>query len=331
MIKYNDIKQIILTDSFIREPVDIICKNINNNNAKKIILSGTRGCGKSIVLYNNELLGLGTDNQAINISFDAVGMNVLTPNKYFNEKFMIHYYEVMMSYKILNYIKKYYTLTYEKYFINYEFELKRFLEGIDKFIENSVYEKSFLRKYLNPGEISSKIIGMFKTKLGLNTLTLSIDRFDWTNSGIDKSQEVLSKYFAFFDRVVITTDDEKMNQEQNRNLLRQEGYEFINVDYGKDVEVVKAIIKKRIEIYNKNNMDRIYPIEKMTDSIYQNLIQKTGGNISLMFRIINQSNTLLRWKRKDFNMPKTLDSICDEYVKKEKEYRKMIKPPRLYL
>ena len=25
------------------------------------------------------------DNQTINISFDAVGMNVLTPNRYFNE------------------------------------------------------------------------------------------------------------------------------------------------------------------------------------------------------------------------------------------------------
>ena len=330
MIKYQDVKQVIMSDEFVREPVDNICKNINNTSSKKIIRSGERGSGKSIVLCNNEILGLGTDNQCISVSFDAVGMNVLTPNKYFDERFMIHYYEVMVCYKILNYIKKYYGLTYERYFKNYEVILKKFLNSIDNYIEKSVYEKTFLRKYLTTGEISSQIIGKFKTYLGLNTLTLSIDRFDWTNSKVSKSQETLSKYFNFFDKVVVTTDDDRMLDESNREELKEKGYTFIDVDYGKDLEVVKEIIKRRVEKHN-NNSDKPFPIESMTDKIYQSLIDTTNGNITLMFRSLDESNSLLRWKRNTFDISKDIDIACVEQVKQAKELKKMGKPPRLYL
>lgn len=330
MIKYQDVKQVIMSDDFVREPVDNICKNINDNSSTKIILSGERGSGKSIVLCNNEILGLGTNNQCISVSFDAVGMHVLTPNKYFEERFMIHYYEVIMSYKILNYIKKYYGLTYEKYFKSYEVILKKFLNSIDNYIEKSVYEKTFLRKYLTTGEISSEIIGKFKSCLGLNTLTLSIDRFDWTNSKVSKSQETLSKYFNFFDKVVITTDDENMLDESNRTSLKEKGYTFIDVDYGKDLEVVKEIIRRRIEKHN-NNSHTIFPIESMTDKIYQSLIDKTNGNITLMFRSLDEANSLLLWKRNDFDISKDINQSCDEQVKKAKELKKMGKLPRLYL
>ena len=154
MFKNPSAKDMVLLQNFVREPVDTICKNINNNFSKKIIITGGRGVGKTTILYNNELLGLGTDNQTIYMSFDAVGMNVLTPSKYFNEKFMIHYYEVIMSYKILNYIKNNYGLTYEKYFKKYEIIITKFLNNIDNYIEKSIYEKVYLKKYLNPGELS---------------------------------------------------------------------------------------------------------------------------------------------------------------------------------
>ncbi|MBQ9072012.1 MAG: hypothetical protein IJY25_02520 [Bacilli bacterium] len=330
MIKYQDVKQVIMSDDFVREPVDSICKNINNTSSKKIILSGERGSGKSMVLCNNEILGLGTNNQCISISFDAVGMNVLTPNKYFNEKFMIHYYEVIMCYKILDYIKKYYGLTYERYFKDYEILLNKYLTSIDNYIEKSVYEKIFLRKYLTTGELSAEIMGKFKSCLGLNTVTLAIDRFDWTNSKISKSQETLSKYFNIFDKVVITTDDERMLDESNRTLLKEKGYSFIDVNYGKDLEVVKEIIKRRIEKHN-NNSHIAFPIENMTNQIYQSLIDKTTGNITLMFRILDETNSLLRWNKYDFDISRDINMACDEKVKKEKEFKKIGKPSRLYL
>lgn len=330
MIKYQDVKYVIMSDDFVREPVDNICKNINNNSSKKIILTGERGSGKSIVLSNNEFLGLGTNNQSINLSFDAVGMNVLTPNKYFNKKFMIHYYEVIMCYKILNYIKKYYGFTYETYFKKYEDLVKKYLNDIDNYIEKSIYEKVHLKKYLNTGELSSEIIGKFKTYLELNTLTLSIDRFDWTNSKVKESQEALSKYFDFFDRVVVTTDDEDMLIKSNRTPLIEKGYTFIDVDYGKNLEIVKEIIKRRIKKHNEDSNYK-FPIESITDEIYQSLIDKSKGNITLLFRSLDETNSLLRWKRNDFDISKDIYIACEEQVKKVKELKKMGKPPKLYL
>ena len=53
MYRYMNIKDVTLTDEFVREPVDDVCKNLTKEN-KNIILTGGRGVGKTTILNSSE-------------------------------------------------------------------------------------------------------------------------------------------------------------------------------------------------------------------------------------------------------------------------------------
>ena len=53
-------------------------------------------------------------------------------------------------------------------------------------------------------------IERLKKHLDISSLILAIDRFDWTNNGDPLTQNILSRYFDMFDKIIITTDDESL-------------------------------------------------------------------------------------------------------------------------
>ena len=100
-------REIVVSDSFVREPVDKICDKINNSPSKKIILTGGRGIGKSIILKNSERRGLSSENQHMAIRFDPAGIGTN-----FGEDFYEHYYELLFADALLSYIKTYCGIIY---------------------------------------------------------------------------------------------------------------------------------------------------------------------------------------------------------------------------
>ncbi len=333
MIKYIKPHEIIKMEQFIREPVDLLSKEIIENSSKKIILNGGRGTGKSVILHNTQDKGLGTENQIMLMQFDSLTIFPNSPNELFDEKFLNHYYELRFSWKLLSYISANYILTYESDFKDIEELLRNISKNTDDCINNMYYEKKELQRYLMPTEISSEILERFKKKFGINTLTLAIDRFDWMNGSSAYVQQIISKYFDLFDKTVITTDD--LSIENKQRELENKGYAFITAMYGKNADVVKQIIRKRIELYNeiKDNFKKSLDENIMTDKIYNNLVNESNGNISLMLNTFGEITDLLDWKNGYVqNLEEEFNAEMSIQLHKMKQLRKMdATPPKLHL
>ncbi len=335
MIRYMRPQEIIQTEQFIREPVDSLNQKINENSSKKIIVNGGRGSGKSLILLNNQNKGLGTENQTILMNFDSIISLSTSPNELFSEAFFNHYYELLFSLKLLSYIKSNYALTYESHFSDIGVMLHSISKNTSDFINNIYYEKKTLQKYLLPGEISAKIIERFKKCLGINTLTLAIDRFDWMNGSSAYTQHIISKYFDMFDKIIITVDDLALDEQDKKSELEKQGYSFITANYGKNVDVVKQIIKKRIAYFNEitNNSQKSFHENILTDKIYNNLVRKANGNITIILDTLREIAYLLDWKNGSVeDLEDEFDNELNIQLNKLKQIRKIdATPPKFHL
>lgn len=330
MIKYIKPQELLTTPEFVREPVDNLSKKLKESSSKKIILNGGRGTGKSTVLYNLEHKGIETREPTIYTQFDSVINFSITPNEVFNEAFFEHYYELCFSWKLLRFIENNYPLNYEKYFQDIERLLKTMSEELDRNIRSAGYNGLSLNRYLSSTEISAKILTRLNYCLRLSSCNLAIDRFDWTNGRSAFSQQILSRYFDLFDKTIITSDDETLDDVNRRKQLDDKGYSFITTNYGNDIEIVKQIINKRILLSNINSKIK-FDITKITDEIYIDLIQKTSGNISSMLASINEVINLSKWYNGMADINDLFDSAIEEELSKAKQLKKITTPTRLYL
>lgn len=335
MIKYIRPHEIIKMEQFIREPVDLLSKEIIENSSRRIILNGGRGTGKSLILHNTQDKGLGTKNQIILMNFDSVITFSNHPNELFDERFLNHYNELRFSWNLLSYISANYILTYESDFKDIEELLRNISKNTDDCINDMYYEKKELQRYLMPTEISAEILERFKKKFGINTLTLAIDRFDWINGSSAYVQQTIGKYFDLFDKTLITADDLLLEDKNKQIELENKGYSFITAMYGKNVDVVKQIIRKRIKLYNEitDNSKRTFDENVMTAKIYSNLVNRTNGNISLMLNTFGEIADLLDWQDGHVqDLEKEFNNEISVQLSKTKQLRKMdATPPKLYL
>ena len=333
MIKYIKPQEIIKTEQFIREPVDSLSKEIINNQNKKIIVNGNRGSGKSLVLLNTEDKGLGTNNQTILMHFNSIINFSTILNELFDEKFLNHYYELIFSWQLLSYINYNYVLTYESKFKDIEQLLQSISHNTDDYIRNIYYEKRKITRYLSPKEISSQILKRLKKCMGIKSLSLAIDRFDWINGSNELTQKILSNYFEMFDKTIITTDDTTL--EDKKEQLENKGYYFLTTNYGQNVDVIKQIIKKRIKLYNKktDNNRRNFDENILTEEIYNNLVKKANGNISVILEALEEVADLLDWQDGYVeDIEDTFDSEINTQLVKVRQLKKInANPPTLHL
>ena len=242
----------------------------------------------------------------------------------------IIFYEVSISSKLLNYIKQHYKFTYETYFKDLKKMVNIFVDDTVNYINKVYYEEVSLPKYLKTGELSSGIYEKLKKYLGITSLTFSIDRFDWINGNSEMSQIILSKYFDMFDKVIITSDDDELQNESNRKKLIEKGYLFIDIDYGKTDLIIKEIIKRRVEEYNKFK-NTAFELNLITDEMYKWLINKTNGNIDLMLNSVSELIDMYQWKDGNLDMSEQLGLSTNNQIESSKKLKKMCKSPKLYL
>lgn len=326
MISRIQARDLINSEEFVREPVNEICDKINESKNNKIILEGTRGCGKSTVLYNLKYSSINTKNPTIYTLFDPVILFSKSNEKYFNYNFKKQYYELRLCFRLLGFIKKYYGLVYEKYFKEIYIELEKYSTVIDEIINNSFYKNTECNELFELTEPTLRIIDKLKEVLKLESLNISFDRFDWVNGSDPVVQQILSEYFDLFDKVILTTDDECINEKKTE--LEKKGYSFETIDYAKNEIVIKQIIKSRL---NNNKEKTIFKEEYITDKIYSDLIEKTNGNITLLFDIVRDVIGLCDWNNKTDDI-ENLFYVQSEYeLKKEKQFKKLYNNPNLYL
>lgn len=269
------------------------------------------------------------------IQFDSITMFSSSPNELFDEKFFDHYYELVFSWKLLSYISDNYVLTYESHFKDMESLLECISKNIYDCINSIYYGKRELQRYLLPTEISSQILERFKRYFGIKTLTLAIDRFDWLNGSSAYVQQIVSKYFDLFDKTVITADDLTLEDKNRQIELENKGYSFIIVMYGKNVNVVRQIIRKRLQLHNEitNNSKKFFGDNLMTDEIYRNLVSKSNGNVSLMLNTLGEIIDLFDWKDGGVqNLEDEFNTEINTQLSKIKQLRKIdATPPKLHL
>lgn len=328
MISYINPIKVIKSKEFIREPVDNKSNEILNSSSKKIIVSGGRGIGKTILLRNLENRGLGTNRQTIYTHFDSVTNGVLNPDSIFGSVFFEHYYELIFSLKLLEYINNNYTMI-GNYFIDTYIFLIKLIKETDEYINNAYYKEIPLEKYLTYGEVSTEIIKKLKEYLHIDELNIAMDRFDWTNGGSFYSQELLSRYFSMFDKSIITIDDDSIDG-LRKEELQSKGYTFSEILYNKDIAFLKSIIKRRVELYNFLDEPKKFDINVLTEEIYQKLVSSFDGNIQSMLNAFANGAESLIWDSNG-NVDEKFDYAIESELTRVRNLRSIQQKPKLYL
>lgn len=221
-------------------------------------------------------------------------------------------------------MKNNFKFVYRIYFEDIYNILKEKALLMDKYINAGLYIDKEFKKVIDPLEITSIILTELKNILELNSINMAFDRFDWTNGNNSSVQNILSSYFDLFDKVIITTDDNNINKKN----LENKGYSIIDIDYGKKESIVKEIVRRRIWAQDKMP---ILTDEYITDEMYNYLIRKTNGNLTLILDIIREVSNLCEWNQSLNNLEKIFEIYTEKEIEKEKQFRKIYKSPNLYL
>ncbi len=321
--------ELLKSDSLVEEPINKIVKKIEKNKDNKWILASGRGTGKTTVLKYMEQKRLNTANPLIYMYFDPVTVFSKEPNDRYSDALFKHNIELLMSIRLLGFMRKYYPTIYEKEFKNVELRVQTLENELVDSIRNSFYKKMNLSYYLSPLEITQEIVEQMKKHLSLSSLDLAIDRFDWVNERSTYSQGLLKNYFTLFNQVVITSDDETLKEEKRRVELLNKGYQTISSLYGTDKEAVHAILTKRISKYNLNREvhELYFDTSLLTDSIDDVLIQRTDGNLSMMLSSLQEVFNLWHWYQGKGNVEEMFDKAITEKVEVEKQLKKTYSSP----
>lgn len=328
-IKANDL---INSEEFIREPVDKEINEILNSTSEKTILTGGRGIGKSTILYSLQNRGLGSREQTIYYCPESIITLQKEPNEYFNSIVFDYLYELRFSNNLLNYIKSKYPLTFNKYFKDDKKLVNNLLDELYKQINASAVEIEGLPITINVAtkELSLDILKRFRETLEIEKMNIAIDRFDWVNGSSEYVQKLHKKYFDMFDKVILTSDDKTIDKED----LAARGYNIKEITYGKDKEVLREILKRRIQLNNKSENEKIDKNKKIElfDFMYDLHFGQLdlNGNIELALEIVNYTDLLFSWK--DNTLPEDIvREAADDRKESAKKLEAIMTKPKLHL
>lgn len=331
MIKDISASSIINSDLLVKEPVNEFYKKINRVDSSKIVLTGGKGVGKSVVLLNKEKHDVVRDDKSIFMQLEQYC--ILGRNSGFDDSFFAHYYEMIFANEILQYIKKNYELTYNKYFKEISEKLEEIRSNTYNYINNCEYVNCNFNKQMLLGDYSYQIIEKIKSVMDFNKLSLMIDRYDYMN--ID-DQKHFSNYFGMFDKVILSSSDKELRKENRSNIFLDDSYQFIDVDYGNDKEFVKEMLVRRIKEHNQNfdssRKEKEIPLWLITDDMYEVITKNCNGNMKVMLSVIRDFALEVWFNKVNHNYSQMIYEICKQKVKYYDEvYDTMLNKPNLYL
>lgn len=335
--------EIIHSKEFLREPVHDTFKEIESLPTSKIVLRG-EGTGRSTLLYYMQEKKANTEQPFIRLNFDVAGLGIKeNENEIFTKEFFQHLWEENFASNLLWYIKNYYEMTYHNDFAKYSDVINESSEKTYDFINKFAYVENYtLPKLFSTKEIVEEILDKFKKSMNIESIELGIDSFDHINNSDKLTQKILSTYFDLFDKTIITTSDDILPQEWYKTYFKDDSelYTFqpFSIEYGKNLEIIYNIIKKRIEEYNNslyeenkkyNRNDKHVPLNWLDYDTLNLLITRTNGNIKLILKIINEIILEYNWSNLITNS--NIEKAIRYKEKDEMERKLMFKPPKLHL
>ncbi len=173
---------------------------------------------------------------------------------------------------------------------------------------------------------------MFKQ---LKEFGLIIDDFEQTDGNSEISQQCLSSYFNIFDRVIISSREEKIiNDEGRRKGLEEKGFSLIKADYNQNIEVIKKIIMSKIDEINITQKEEkmiLFDKSVMTDELINSIMIRTDFDIKQILERIDQMASYYDWCGGDLKLfNRSIEIYSPEALLKRQKVKKMEKKAVLY-
>ena len=166
--------------------------------------------------------------------------------------------------------------------------------------------------------------------MGVDSVTLMMDRFDWMHNSDHRVQGIMKNYFDMFDKVIITCDDKNATKGKRASDLVDRGFTITEVGYSKDGDVVRDIVTRRFK-QEPEQTQNPFPVDQVSDSTFECLVDRCGGNISTILSSFNDCQTNYEWDDRDFDVDKQLQKSCERELRKVKTLRGMSKGPKLHI
>ena len=286
-----------------------IAEKLNNKDYEKIIVSGGKKSGKTESLkyyaknYNDQF------NSVLYLDYKDFNYKASLSDKEYTV-----YCELVMVKKMLDSIKMY----NPKLFSNFKFYNNYITRELNKFREY-LLTRFCVRDdiYFEKGSLVKNMLNIFNIS-DIKNINLVIDHFDFVGESSQRFQKFMSEYADYFDKFIVTTNENMDSEKKDR--LKDNGFYIINVQNGKNIDVVKKILNSYLNeleqngFYDVNYIVRLHNLYKLMrdDDFYTMLIEKCNGNIEVMLSVLRcyiVDNDLEKSINSSVRLQNELDSI----------------------
>ena len=132
-----------------------------------------------------------------------------------------------------------------------------------------------------------EVINAMKITLKKDSIILIVDKFDQIYYSNKDYQELFMDYGRYFDKVIVSSEDEEVLQPSEVERLKPKGYDVVDVKKMFNYETIKNMILSKFFNYKKVsiNLCRMLTSEKLL-----NLYNLTGGNFNIMKDVLDEIN-----------------------------------------
>lgn len=132
-----------------------------------------------------------------------------------------------------------------------------------------------------------EVINAMKITLKKDSIILIVDKFDQIYYSNKDYQELFMDYGKYFDKVIVSSEDEEVLQPSEVERLKPKGYDVVDVKKMFNYEAIKKMVMSKFMNYKKVsiNLCRMLTSEKLL-----NLYTLTGGNFDIMNSVLDEIN-----------------------------------------
>ena len=230
-------KDIVCSSKLVEEPLIEINKNIDLITNNIVLVTGGRGVGKTTLLLNREI-----SNKLKGITSIYTKFKQENVDGYIKEDDMEHYYELEMTQRLLNHIKR--EGKESKISLLIDRERSYYIKELTSYVNDPMNKNTITKRgLLKKGDFTEELVHEIRKNEGCNSLELLIERFDNTEEVSPYAQNYIKNYFDYFDKNILVVNDPNYNKV----------YDAVELNYTKDIYIVNTILTRYISESNLNN------------------------------------------------------------------------------
>lgn len=293
------------------KPINLIIEEIKKSPTNGVFLVGAAGSGKTYTLLEYVEKSKKTNKPVIDITL--ISNYSMEISNDFTKLFQI----CIILQKMLLYIKENYLKCYVEHFLLFNTKTINILNEIiimynlnNYQLNNNLIDNNVLNR---PEILLEEFLDISLKYLKYDNLTVVLDNFDIEKPYMYLYQTYMYNMLKKYLYVVATISDLNVINNPNKLNKLSKNNTLVEVNYNKDVKIVKKILDKSLMISQNKNVISKKVSFIFNDNAIKELIIKTNGNLSLMIFVMKTFFECI----KDIYLldyDKYLLSIVDEYL-----------------